>query len=77
MDVPDSETAKTTLGVSGALPIARGVRATVGVAWNPHVGGLGKNELAAFTATAGLIYAWGAPSSCPMHPTTPDCGCPH
>lgn len=77
VDVPDSETAKTTFGISGAIPVARGVRATASVAWNPHISGLGKNELAAFTATAGLVFAWGAPSSCPMHPTTPDCGCPH
>ena len=72
----DSGTAKTTIGVAGSLPIARGVRLTAGLSWTPHVTGLGKNELATFGGSLGIVYAWGGPRSCPMHPGQSSCGCP-
>ncbi len=74
--VDGSATARSTVGVSAAFPLGRGLRLTLGASWTPHVEGLGQNEPTAFGGTMGVVWAWGRPSSCPMHPTTPDCGCP-
>lgn len=77
--VSDSATAKTTVGFAASMPIARGVRLVAGLAWNPHVSELGKNELATFGGSLGLVYAWGeggrGPRACPMHPGAASCDC--
>lgn len=73
----DSSTAKTTLGVAAAMPVARGVRILAGLSWTPHVSELGKNELATFGGSLGIVYAWGGPRACPMHPGAASCDCAH
>ena len=75
--VADSATAKTTLGIAAAMPLARGVRLVAGSFWTPHVSELGKNELATFGGSLGLVYAWGGPRACPMHPGAATCDCAH
>ncbi|CAN5696401.1 hypothetical protein BH09MYX1_BH09MYX1_11540 [soil metagenome] len=73
--VDDSATAKSTLGLAASMPLARGVRLIAGLSWNPHVPELGKNELATFGGSIGIVYAWGAPRACPMHPGAASCDC--
>jgi hypothetical protein len=77
VDVPDSATAKTTLGLAAAMPVARGLRLTAGLSWTPHVSGLGKNELATLGGSLGVVWAWGGPRACPMHPGAASCDCAH
>ena len=75
--VADSATAKTTVGLAAAMPLARGVRIVAGFSWTPHLPELGKNELATFGGSLGLVYAWGGPRACPMHPGAATCDCAH
>jgi len=76
VDAPDSATAKTTLALSGALPVGKGVRLLASTTWVPNVDYLGKNDTASVGVSLGVVYAWGGPRSCPMHPGVTDCGCP-
>lgn len=65
-EVPDSATAKTTLALSGALPVGNAVRLLASTMWVPNVSYFGKNETASVGVSLGLVYAWGGAHSCPM-----------
>ncbi len=80
VEVPDSATAKTTVSLAAAMPVARGLRVTAGLSWTPHVDGLGKNELATVGGSIGIVWGWWpsqAPRACPMHPGAASCNCAH